>query len=70
MKIATMIAFILTLIGALNWLLVGVFSFDVVAWIFGAGSVVSRIIYSLVGVGGIWMIFYWALYRPMVRARA
>ncbi len=70
MKIVTVIAFILTLIGALNWLLVGVFSFDAVAWIFGAMSVGARIVYTLVGVGGIWMLFYWALYRPTARARA
>ena len=67
MKIVTVIAFILTLIGALNWLLVGVFSFDLVAWIFGAASVASRVIYTLVGVSGVWMLLYWALFRPVTR---
>lgn len=48
------IALILMIVGALNWLLVGLFQFDLVAWIFGVGSVLSRILYVLVGVGGIW----------------
>lgn len=66
MKITTIIAFTLVIIGALVWLLVGIFDFNVVALIFGAGSeaIVSRIIYSLVGISALWMIFYWALYHP------
>ncbi len=58
MKITSFIAFILVIIGALNWLLIGLFSFDVVAIIFGVASIMSRIIYSLVGLAGLWMIFY------------
>ncbi len=50
-------ALILVIIGALNWLLIGLFQFDVVAAIFGGmGAIVSRIIYSLVGLAGIWLI--------------
>ena len=66
MKITTIIAFCLVLVGALVWLMVGLFNFNLVAFIFGAGSVavVSRIIYTLVGLSAIWMIFYWATYRP------
>ncbi len=66
MKITTVIAFSLVIIGALVWLLVGLFNFNLVAWIFGAGSaaVISRIIYSLVGLSALWMIFYWAIYHP------
>ena len=66
MKITTIIAFILVLIGALVWLCVGLFDFNIVAMIFGAGTgaVVSRIIYSLVGVSALWMIFYWIVYNP------
>jgi uncharacterized membrane protein YuzA (DUF378 family) len=66
MKITTIIAFTLVIIGALVWLLIGVFNFNVVALLFGAGggAVVSRIIYSLVGVSALWMIFYWLLYNP------
>ena len=49
------IALILMIVGALNWGLVGIFQFDLVAAIFGGMSgVVSRIIYSLVGIAAIW----------------
>ena len=51
------IAFILVIIGALNWGLVGFFNWDLVAAIFGAMSMVSRVIYALVGLAGIYMIF-------------
>ena len=48
------VALILMIVGALNWLLVGVFNFNLVSWIFGASSVISAILYVLVGLGGIW----------------
>ena len=48
------VALILMIVGALNWLLVGLFNFNLVTWIFGAGSVISIILYILVGLGGIW----------------
>ena len=48
------VALILMIVGALNWLLVGIFNFNLVSWIFGAGSVISVILYILVGLGGIW----------------
>jgi uncharacterized membrane protein YuzA (DUF378 family) len=69
MKITTIIAFTLTIIGALVWLMVGLFDFNLVAFIFGAGgaAVVSRIIYSLVGVSALWLLFYWAVYHPFRR---
>ena len=48
---------LLVIIGAVNWLLVGVFQFDLVAWLFGGqGAILSRIIYSLVGIAGLWCI--------------
>lgn len=51
------IALILSIIGSLNWGLVGIFKFDLVAWLFGGqASVVSRIIYTLVGLAGVWCI--------------
>ena len=51
------IALILSIIGSINWGLVGIFQFDLVAWLFGGqGSVVSRIIYTLVGLAGLWCI--------------
>ena len=47
----------LIIIGAINWLLVGIFQFDVVAWLFaGSASVVSRIIYTIIGLAGLWCI--------------
>lgn len=69
MKITTIIAFTLTIIGSLVWLLVGLFNFNLVSFIFGVGgaAVISRIIYSLVGLSALWLIFYWALYHPFER---
>ena len=50
-------ALILTIIGALNWGSIGLFGFDIVAWIFGGqGEIVSRIIYTLVAISGLWLI--------------
>lgn len=49
------LALILVIIGALNWGLIGLFQFDLVAAIFGgSASVLSRIIYALVGIAGLW----------------
>ena len=57
------IALILTIIGALNWGSIGLFKFDIVAWITGGQtSVVARIIYTLVALAGIWCISL--LFRP------
>lgn len=48
---------VLVIIGALNWLLVGLFQYDLVAGIFGGQSaVISRIVYALVGIAGLWCI--------------
>ncbi|RIK96317.1 MAG: DUF378 domain-containing protein [Proteobacteria bacterium] len=51
-----MVALLLVVIGALNWLLVGAFEFDLVAAIFGAMSALSRIVYVLVGIAGIYLL--------------
>lgn len=56
MKIIRNIAYVLTLIGALNWGLVGVAQFDLVAAIFGIG-LIANIIYALVGISALWLIF-------------
>ena len=53
MKIIYYIALTLVIIGAINWLLIGLFEFDLVATIFGTMSLFSRIIYTLVGISGI-----------------
>jgi len=51
------IALILSIIGSLNWGLVSLFQFDLVAWLFGGQSAVfSRIVYGLVGLAGLWCI--------------
>ena len=51
------IALILSIIGSLNWGLVSLFKFDLVAWIFGGQSaLLSRIVYGLVGLAGLWCI--------------
>ena len=51
------IALILSIIGGLNWGLVGIFQFDLVAWIGGGQSgIISRIIYIIVGLAAIWCI--------------
>lgn len=55
-SIAQKIALIFTIIGGLNWGLVGFFNFNLVDFIFNAGSVMSRIIYSIVGICAIFNI--------------
>lgn len=46
-------ALTLVIIGALNWLLIGIFSFNLVDTLFGASSILSRIIYIIVGICGL-----------------
>lgn len=59
MKILNCIALTLVIIGALNWLLVGLINFNLVDTLFGVGSILSKIIYIIVGIAGIWsLIFY------------
>ncbi len=53
MKVLYNIVLTLVIIGALNWLLIGLFKFDLVAMLFGELSVLSRIVYTLVGLSGI-----------------
>lgn len=51
------IALALLVIGGLNWGLVGIFSFDLVAWLFGGtGAILSRVVYVLVALSAIWCI--------------
>ena len=56
MKVIDTIALVLIIIGAINWGLVGIFNFNLVDAIFGAMSIISRIIYILVGISGLWAI--------------
>lgn len=54
MKVVDKIALVLIIIGAINWGLIGIFNFNLVGAIFGDMTVLSRIIYGLVGVSGLW----------------
>ena len=50
-----MIALILAIVGGLNWGLIGIFQFDLVAWLFGGqDALLSRIVYTLVGAAAVW----------------
>ncbi|HIG94341.1 MAG TPA: DUF378 domain-containing protein [Nanoarchaeota archaeon] len=52
------IAIVLVIIGGINWGLVGLFEWDLVMFIFGDMTILSRVIYSLVGLSALWMIYY------------
>ena len=57
MSILDRIALALTVIGGVNWGLVGIFRFDLVAWLFGGqDALISRIIYTVVGIAALWCI--------------
>ena len=56
-KMLDKLALILVIIGGINWGSIGIFQFDIVAWICGGqGAIVSRIIYTLVALAAIWCI--------------
>ena len=51
------IALILTIIGGINWGSIGIFQFDIVGWLFGGqDAMISRIVYTLVGIAALWCI--------------
>ena len=53
------LALILSIIGCANWGLVGIFQFDLVAWVFGGqDALLSRIIYAVIGLAGLWCISF------------
>ncbi len=57
MKSLNKLSLILIIIGALNWGLVGIFQFDAVAWLFGgSAAIISRIIYTVIALAGVWAI--------------
>lgn len=56
---------LLTLIGALNWGLVGLLDFDLVTAVFGKNSIVSRLVYILVGLAGVYLIM---IYKAKIKA--
>ena len=57
-KIIDAVALTLGIVGALNWGLIGLFKFDLVATLFGNMSILSRIVYALVGFAGIYLISF------------
>ncbi|MBQ7756709.1 MAG: DUF378 domain-containing protein [Oscillospiraceae bacterium] len=63
------IALLLLIIGGINWGLVGIFQFDLVAWAFGGvAGVVSRIIYTLVAISAIWCVSLFFRNNEMVES--
>lgn len=64
MKALNYIALVLVVIGALNWALIGLFQFDLVGAIFGGmTSMLSRIIFTLVGLAGIWALTFFGRFN-------
>lgn len=63
------LAWILVIIGAINWGLVGFFNWNLVDAIFGVGSVVSRIIYAIVGLAGLWSIMLFSRIKDRDREK-
>lgn len=54
----TILSFIIVLFGALNWLSIGFFQYDIVAGLFGfQGSIFSRIVYIIIGISGLWLTY-------------
>ena len=60
MKALNSIALTLVIIGAINWLLIGLFKFNLVDTLFGSLSVLTRIIYIIVGIAGLWSIAFYS----------
>jgi uncharacterized membrane protein YuzA (DUF378 family) len=59
MKKIDVLAAVLLVVGGLNWGLVGAADFDLVASTFGSASALSRVVYLLVGLGGLYQVFQW-----------
>ncbi len=60
MKIINVIALLLVIIGGINWGLVGLFDFNLVDFLFKAGSILAKVIYILVGIASLWCISLFA----------
>jgi len=54
-KVLDVIALVLVIVGGLNWGLVGLFDLDLVAALFGVGSILAKIVYVLVGLSALWL---------------
>ena len=61
------IALILSIIGCINWGLVGIFQFDLVSWLFGgANALLSRLVYTIIALAGLWCISLLFRKKPMI----
>lgn len=60
MKVLDIITFILVLVGAINWGLIGFFDFNLVSALFGNMTIISRVIYALVGISGLYCLSFFA----------
>lgn len=61
------IALALVIIGAIVWGCIGIFGFDIIGWLFGGqASIISRIIYTLVGIAGVWCVSLYFRKNDMV----
>lgn len=58
MKVLNTIVLVLVILGAVNWGLIALFSFDLVAWLFGSMTMLSRLIYGIIGLAGLWAITF------------
>ena len=61
MKVFNVICFTLVIVGAIVWGIIGIFNFNLVDALFGTGSAFSRIIYTLVGIAGLYLISFYSL---------
>ena len=67
-KVLDYVALTISIIGAVNWGLVGFFDFNLVAFLFGNMSWFSRIIYALVGIGGLYLLSVYGRIRSIEQA--
>jgi uncharacterized membrane protein YuzA (DUF378 family) len=58
MNLADLVALILVIVGGLNWGLVGLLEFDLVATLFGEMTMISRIVYTVVGLAAVYLVYY------------
>lgn len=61
MKVFNVICLTLVIVGAIVWGIIGIFNFNLVDALFGTGSAFSRIIYTLVGIAGLYLISFYGL---------
>lgn len=67
--LTTFVLMPLTIIGALNWGLIGIFGFDLVAFIFGPATIASSIVYSIIGIAALVWLIWMIIDRPMRNER-